>query len=190
MDVSVDVVDGQVVSLVASTSDSLDINRLDLFKDFLHISREVGKRGGDTCHFSGVGFTTIVQVAEALNLASHLSVEVLLAVVRQLESAVFTRTEVCDGLLAVGVGEDLVNDADAGVPFDGEADEDGDAREVALHEIAGSIKGINPNDSIISAERAKFLGRNLISREAQFLEVKQSRLLVLLLLRLKIFSLN
>ena len=45
-----------------------------------------------------------------------------------------------------------MHNSDSALVLNGESDEHGDGGQVAFHEIRGSIKWVNPNDSVIGAE--------------------------------------
>lgn len=61
-------------------------------------------------------------------------------------------SEVSDRLLCICVRKDLMDDTDSGVSFNGKANKDSHTGEISFDEIAGSVKRIDPNDSILSAE--------------------------------------
>ena len=56
-------------------------------------------------------------------------------------------------LLRIGV----VDDSDSALVLNGEADQHGHSGEVTLHEVVGSVEGVNPNDSVTGVEACKVL---------------------------------
>lgn len=79
-----------------------------------------------------------------------------------------------------------MNDTHTGVSFDGKANKDGHTWEIALYEITGAIKGINPNDGILGVEACELSVRNLISRVGFSLERSQAALHILVVILLKV----
>ena len=68
------------------------------------------------------------------------------------EAAVLSSTK--DGLADhfVFLREGVVDDSNSGLVVDGDSDQDGDGWEVVLDEVRGSIKRVNPDDSILGVE--------------------------------------
>ena len=68
------------------------------------------------------------------------------------EAAVLSSSK--DGLADhfVFLREGVVDDSNSGLVIDGDSDQDGDGWEVVLDEVRGSIKRVNPDDSILGVE--------------------------------------
>ena len=91
----------------------------------------------------------------------HLAIDQLLighfTIVREFEDSMFGTAKDCLTKLLIFLSEWIVDNTKTAAVVDGKTDEDSDCREVALYEVIGAIKWVDPDNSIARVESLKVI---------------------------------
>ena len=161
MHVAVNITDSQVADLVAGATDSLHLNWVETFQDLLNGVTEVRQRSSDADLMTLFRLSNIERV-KLFYLAINKFFCAHSAVVREFEDAMLSAADDCLAQLLILLSEWIVDNAETAAIVDGKTNKDSDSGEVALDEVIGAVKWVNPDDGIARIERLEVLQLHVI----------------------------
>ena len=138
VNVAVNIVDGQLIALVTSTTHALDINRRQGFKNLLHRRAEVAQTGS---HADGLVISRnffVVEGGKVFDTSSTL-INSHVSRVRSLEGSVLARSKICNSVGFVFRAEGVMNHTNARVSLDAQTNEDSHSIDISLNEIRSAV---------------------------------------------------